>query len=81
MRVKINESNVGSIRLFESAGFKRTAEKANYFGEVELRWKAESWTMKDDKDGWGPVLLRYQDISESNGNKRSRQHHDGGLFS
>lgn len=37
LRVKIQQSNVGSLRLFESVGFVRTAEEANYFGEVEMR--------------------------------------------
>jgi RimJ/RimL family protein N-acetyltransferase len=39
LRVKINASNEGSIRLFESVGFVPTAAGANYFGEVELRWE------------------------------------------
>lgn len=38
LRVKIHQTNLGSIRLFESVGFVRTVEDANYFGEVELRW-------------------------------------------
>ena len=38
LRVKIHQSNQGSIRLFESVGFKNihADERANYFGEVEL---------------------------------------------
>ncbi|KAH6673215.1 N-acetyltransferas-like protein 9 [Halenospora varia] len=37
LRVKIGETNVQSIGLFESLGFAKTVEKANYFGEYELR--------------------------------------------
>ena len=40
LRVKINEENTGSIRLFEGLGFEKTGDgKANFFGEVELRRK------------------------------------------
>lgn len=39
LRVKINEANQTSIRLFQSVGFVQVHEKANYFGEVELRWE------------------------------------------
>jgi RimJ/RimL family protein N-acetyltransferase len=38
LRVKIQETNVGSLKLFESVGFKRIGDGANYFGEVEMRW-------------------------------------------
>ncbi|KXL41685.1 hypothetical protein M433DRAFT_155384 [Acidomyces richmondensis BFW] len=38
LRVKIQESNVGSIKLFESLDFERMGNRTNYFGEVELRW-------------------------------------------
>ncbi|KAF1824275.1 uncharacterized protein K489DRAFT_288854, partial [Dissoconium aciculare CBS 342.82] len=41
LRVKINQMNEGSIRLFESVGFVRVGEEANYFGEVELRWTVD----------------------------------------
>ncbi|KAH8670215.1 GNAT domain-containing protein [Tricladium varicosporioides] len=37
LRVKIGEQNVQSVGLFESLGFVKTTEKANYFGEFELR--------------------------------------------
>ncbi|KAF1953998.1 hypothetical protein CC80DRAFT_517923 [Byssothecium circinans] len=38
LRVKIDEGNVRSIKLFEGVGFKKVAEEANYFCELELRW-------------------------------------------
>lgn len=38
LRVKVHETNVGSFRLFESVGFQRVSETANYFGEIEMRW-------------------------------------------
>ncbi|KAI9875913.1 MAG: hypothetical protein M1830_007784 [Pleopsidium flavum] len=37
LRVKIAESNERSIRLFESMGFSRVSDEANYFDEIELR--------------------------------------------
>lgn len=37
LRVRINESNSRSLALFESIGFTRISEQANYFGELELR--------------------------------------------
>jgi len=36
LRVKINKGNNRSIRLFERLGFKKTSEKPNYFGEMEM---------------------------------------------
>lgn len=40
LRVKINQENTGSIRLFEGLGFEKVGDgKANFFGEVELRRK------------------------------------------
>lgn len=37
LNVKIGESNYKSLALFESLGFSRVTEKANVFGELELR--------------------------------------------
>ena len=37
LRVKIGKDNNRSIRLFESIGFRKVTEEANYFGEFELR--------------------------------------------
>lgn len=36
LRVKIGSKNVRSINLFESVGFVKVSESANYFGELEL---------------------------------------------
>ena len=36
-RVRIGSGNAGSIALFEGLGFRRVTERANYFGELELR--------------------------------------------
>lgn len=49
LRVKVHETNVGSIRLFESVGFQRVSETANYFGEIEMRW----YTTGDGGGGGG----------------------------
>ncbi|KAF2474760.1 uncharacterized protein BDR25DRAFT_384121 [Lindgomyces ingoldianus] len=38
LRVKIDEGNVRSIKLFESVGFRKVSESPNYFKELELRW-------------------------------------------
>ncbi|KAH8693706.1 GNAT domain-containing protein [Talaromyces proteolyticus] len=37
LSVKIGQTNIRSVRLFESLGFVRVADEPNYFGEVELR--------------------------------------------
>lgn len=51
LRVKINQSNVRSIALFESIGFLQTAAGANYFGEIELRWQPDRKRLEAYK-GW-----------------------------
>ncbi|CAK1368183.1 N-acetyltransferase 9-like protein [Cercospora beticola] len=51
LRVKINQTNVGSIRLFESVGFVRTVDEPNYFGELELRWLPDVMILRRQK-GW-----------------------------
>lgn len=51
LRVKVNETNAGSLRLFESVGFEGVGDGANYFGEIEMRWKPELETLRDLK-GW-----------------------------
>lgn len=50
LRVKIHETNFGSIRLFESVGFRKTKEGANYFGEIELRWKDDGGLLRRLRD-------------------------------
>ncbi|KAL2815591.1 GNAT domain-containing protein [Aspergillus cavernicola] len=37
LSVKVGQSNERSLALFESVGFRRVTEEANYFGEWELR--------------------------------------------
>jgi len=49
--VKIGEANQRSIGLFESVGFERVGEGANYFGEWELRMGGE-WRERV-KVAWG----------------------------
>jgi RimJ/RimL family protein N-acetyltransferase len=64
VRVKINQTNLGSIRLFESVGFVRTVEQANYFGELELRWLPDVSMLRGQK-GWEmPAQLRYEDVDQ-----------------
>ncbi|OAL53433.1 hypothetical protein IQ07DRAFT_678141 [Pyrenochaeta sp. DS3sAY3a] len=41
LRVKIDQGNTRSLALFERLGFERVGEKANFFGEVELRLEWE----------------------------------------
>jgi RimJ/RimL family protein N-acetyltransferase len=60
LRVKINETNDRSVKLFQSVGFEQVGE-ANYFGEIELRW---SGTLDDVKKmkGWDNVItMHYED--------------------
>lgn len=53
LRVKIGKANEPSLRLFESLGFVRVAEEANYFGEVEMVLKEGTAAGKEiDDDGW-----------------------------
>ncbi|KAK3071548.1 hypothetical protein LTR53_008415 [Teratosphaeriaceae sp. CCFEE 6253] len=47
---RIQECNTGSLALFEGVGFKRTAQGANYFGEVELRWQDDGGFLRRLKD-------------------------------
>lgn len=54
LRVKVNETNAGSLRLFESVGFSRVGEGANYFGEIEMRGKPDLEELKRLK-GWESV--------------------------
>ncbi|KAF2134121.1 acyl-CoA N-acyltransferase [Dothidotthia symphoricarpi CBS 119687] len=49
LRVKIDQHNLRSVRLFERLGFEREGAGANYFGEVELRRRLGS------EDGEGDV--------------------------
>jgi len=48
LRVKIQESNIGSIKLFEKLRFERVGDTANYFGEVELRWLPSAATVYEE---------------------------------
>lgn len=60
LRARINESNERSIKLFESVGFERTTERANYFGEVELRWRGSEEDLRKCK-GWERAgQIRYE---------------------
>lgn len=47
----MHETNVGSIRLFESVGFQRISETANYFGEIEMRWYSTTAAAGDGGGG------------------------------
>ncbi|KAK4560933.1 hypothetical protein LTR86_004888 [Recurvomyces mirabilis] len=66
LRAKIQQTNVGSVALFESVGFKRVGSgEPNYFGELELRWHWDGpEPLPDDlKAQSGP--LRMLDYHES----------------
>lgn len=51
LRARIHETNERSMGLFESVGFARTGTGANFFGEVEVRWKGEVEDLRRCK-GW-----------------------------
>ncbi|MCJ1373439.1 hypothetical protein MMC20_004667 [Loxospora ochrophaea] len=58
LRVKIHQSNHRSVGLFESVGFRKVGEGANFFGELELRlhhpqlFDLVSRLDKDNADDW-----------------------------
>ena len=61
LRTKIHETNERSISLFRSLGFE-VQGAANYFGEVELRWRGGVEDVRRMK-GWEEVrVLEYQRI-------------------
>jgi len=65
LRVRINETNGRSIALFESTGFLKTTEKANYFGELELRWRPSMTKLRESK-GWESLEeLRYEEPEDT----------------
>ncbi|CAO2648728.1 Nn.00g096770.m01.CDS01 [Neocucurbitaria sp. VM-36] len=59
LRVKIDQENVRSIRLFEGVGFTRTGEGANYFGEVELRLRVVDVERRMGAEGMMVRKVRY----------------------
>jgi RimJ/RimL family protein N-acetyltransferase len=62
LRVKINEQNTGSIALFESLRFVAQNEgKANFFGEVEMRWLPGQENVKAFMEKAEPKVLEYRD--------------------
>ena len=68
LRVKIGESNVRSIGLFESVGFEKEAEEASYFGEFELKlgstWRATVTEMIERWGLEGYCELEYRNIED-----------------
>ena len=63
LRAKINQTNTGSIHLFESLGFRRTKGGVNYFGEVELRWQCGAKNRQIVSDWEHYDVIRYGDPS------------------
>jgi len=61
LRARINQTNLRSIALFENVGFKKTGEKANYFGEVELRWSGPVEEARGFRGWEEPKVLWYRD--------------------
>ncbi len=53
--VKIGEGNSRSIKLFETLGFNKVAEEANFFGEFELRLAGENLGLEEVQE----MLDRY----------------------
>ena len=67
LRVRINQSNDRSIKLFESVGFRKYTTEANYFGEFELRMPVDDLKSRTDE------LLKLHSPDEVR--KRHREHH------
>lgn len=67
LQVKINQSNEGSIKLFESVGFEPTSGGANYFGEVELRWQHDAGRIERMEWFEMPRMLRYGNVDDGMG--------------
>jgi RimJ/RimL family protein N-acetyltransferase len=61
LRVKINQSNARSIALFESIGFEQTSAGANYFGEIELRWRPDRSALEKCKGWEDETVLEYSE--------------------
>lgn len=63
LRVKIDAGNARSIKLFESAGFKKVSETPNYFGELEFRCLVDGSRELEGKMqeamGAVPVVVEY----------------------
>lgn len=57
LRVKIHQSNMQSIKLFESVGFVKRSEEPSYFGEFEL-------VMRDMSLGYVEDLMRLFGIGQ-----------------
>lgn len=58
LRVKINQTNTPSIKLFEKLGFVKRSGEPNYFGELELvlqEMSIEPMVKSAKLDGWREV--------------------------
>lgn len=61
LQAKIDKDNVTSIALFEKAGFIKTTEQPNYFGEVELLLPLDQDRPEPDESSTPTVhFLEYQ---------------------
>ena len=62
LRVKIDQENLRSIKLFESVGFRKVSQSPNYFGELELRWNISSSSMNEieAKMEGQPLITAYE---------------------
>lgn len=65
LRARIHQSNSRSIALFESIGFRALREGANYFGEVELRWRDHRVDLERCKGWETSTIARYQDVTST----------------
>jgi hypothetical protein len=71
LMVKIDENNLPSIKLFETLGFVKKKEKANFFGEFELLFPgpvSEDWTrslLKNDGTGYKELAYTTSKVEEN----------------
>lgn len=81
-RVKIRETNMRSISLFESLGFKKTEPSPNFFDEFELRndrlnlEQVEAWMKERDITNYREVPYVVRNVGEQQDSQGSDSHTD-----
>nr|OQO24493.1 hypothetical protein B0A51_11689 [Rachicladosporium sp. CCFEE 5018] len=66
LRVKIGETNVASVKLFDGLGFEQHGV-VSYFEEVEMRWKPDLQHLQAGQGYEAAREMIYDDSSEADG--------------